>query len=126
MISHQYLENSKSNTAIEFYLPNSIEPPKSNGSIGGLLGVGWDIEEWLKEGNTKLPPFIVRVTGEVEEFYGGFVWNDSSKVEVIFSESAPAYPFKEPASFFGKIIKSIKDEISGVIDDFKEIGDLKL
>ncbi|MGB2762226.1 MAG: PQQ-binding-like beta-propeller repeat protein [Minisyncoccales bacterium] len=125
IISYHYLNSDKSEIIIEFYSPEAIEPPESKGSIGGLIGKSWDLEHWLKKGNEKLDPFIVRVNGGVDEVYGGYVWDESSRVEIIFSEPVPEYPFEpEPTSFWQKIKKAIENEISGMVQDFKDVFDV--
>ena len=80
LINYRYLGNDKSNIVEEFYCPEEVEPLKGTSSIMWLGRSPWDIEEWLERGNTKLSPFIVKITGGVNELYtGGFVWDDSSK-----------------------------------------------
>ena len=44
---------------VEFYSPNYVTPPQSLGRTP------WNFDSWRQEGNKKLPPFIVRVKGQV-------------------------------------------------------------
>ena len=122
ILSYHYLNNNKSEIIIEFYSPERVEPQKTTSSMLWVGRSSWDLEDWLKKGNEKLDPFTVKVKGKVDDFYGGYVWDESSKVEVIFSEQVPEYPFEpEPTSFWGKIKKAIENEVSGTVQDFKDV-----
>jgi hypothetical protein len=88
---------------IEIYSPGYIEPPNSNGS-SLIYGTYWEIEDWLKAGNTRLDPFVVRIKGRVSgDEKSGYLWDQSSfSVEVNFNEPIPEFNFKEP-SFLDKL-----------------------
>jgi len=125
IISYHYLNNNKSKVIIEFYSPERVEPQKATASMLWVGRSSWELEDWLKKGNEKLEPFIIRVKGEVDEVHGGYSWGESSTVEVTFSEPVPEYPFEpEPSSFWQKIKKAVENEISGVVKDFQDIFDV--
>lgn len=100
IITFKPAANNQGNMAVEIYSPSHIEPPLNKGSL--TTGTPWPISEWLGQGNTELPPFVLTIQGEVKktelDYYN---WTGSPRVEISFPENVPDLGFK-PLSFWEK------------------------
>ncbi|MCX6760099.1 MAG: lamin tail domain-containing protein [Candidatus Nealsonbacteria bacterium] len=98
---------------IEFYSPEFIEPPASRGS-SIILGNYWNEEEWVALKKDRVPPFIIRIKGDVEEKYGGYKWLDGTSLEVIFNEPVPEVIIP---TFMDMVKEKIKEKINDYLSN---------
>lgn len=92
---------------IEIYSPRPIEPPKSKGTVGIMVGT----PNALK---TNLPPFIVKIKGNVQEKIGYYSWQGTPKIGILFPKEVPDLGFK-PLSFFQRNMwKPLQEKIKEV------------
>lgn len=95
---------------IEFYSSEFIEPPLSRGS-SLLWGNFWNEDEWENLGQERVPPFIIRIKGDVIEEYNTYSWPESTSLEVIFDEPVPEV--KIPT-----LLEIVKEKIKEKIEDY--------
>ncbi|MCD6528247.1 lamin tail domain-containing protein [bacterium] len=126
ILTYKPLDDETGEVVIEIYVPDSLEPPLSEGSVGGVGGTPWDLSQWLKQGKEKLDPFVVKIQGKiVKNWYGGYSWVEKPSIEVTFSESVPRLEFsKKPISFWGRIkgfFKGLVNKLKGLSDHFERL-----
>lgn len=102
-------ENKKiSEVFIEFYSPEFIEPEGLRGH-DLMFGNYWNEEDWVSLKKDRIPPFIIRVNGDVEEKYANsYDWLDGYMFEVIFNEPVPEV---EIPTLADRIRDKIKEKI---------------
>ena len=93
---------------VEFYSPEFIEPEASRGH-DLMFGNYWNEDDWIALNKDRVPPFIVRVKGDVEEIYGGYNWSSGFSLEVIFNEPVPEVIIP---TFMDMVKEKIKEKIN--------------
>jgi len=93
VLIYQSLDSKHGKVAIRFYSPQPIEPPKSEGSIGGMKGTPHGVQG-------KLPPFIVEIQGRTENYQ----WIDHPSVKIDFPPIVADLGIK-PLTVWEKYIK---------------------
>ncbi len=111
---------------IKIYSPTRIKPPRNE---GGLSRNHWNQEEWIKGGNTTLPPFTINVKGEIiKGNYGGYRWISGPSIEIDLSSPVPEFELREltlinrELSSLNKALIAAKralEMVQGVIDTTK-------
>jgi len=102
---------------VEFYSPEEIEPEKSNcSSILWLKLSCWDFDYWRAQGNEKIPPFVIRIQGDIKkETEYIYIWKKTLSVEISFSEPMPEFPEEDKIleiPFLGSYYKEWSEKIS--------------
>ena len=108
IIIYKSLTPEKGKAQIRIYSPESIEPPKVEGSFGGMWGIYHEFEK-------DLSPFIVSIQGTVEKIgSSGFRWIDGPDISIDFPETVPDLGIK-PLGFWEKhFFKPIETEIKKI------------
>lgn len=88
---------------VKFYSPKPLKPPENQGSWGGSIIMYSELEH-------DLPPFIVDVQGEVEDYR----WTGKPEVNISFPEEVPDLGI-QPIGFWEKhLLKPIEGTIKEV------------
>ena len=115
IIVYRPLTPTRGEVGINIYSSDFIKTPLP------LSGYQWE------GGVEELPPFIVKISGEVEKSkttHYVYSWVKGPEINIDFSGPVPEFEFKEPG-FFDKLELSLNkvEVILGKIMDFVEIGD---
>ncbi|MBU3942668.1 lamin tail domain-containing protein, partial [Patescibacteria group bacterium] len=114
IIVYNPIEKNKGEVAIGIYSSKDINN-SSNTSGFESEGAGED-----------LPPFIIRIKGEVKKDGWNYIWTKGPEIDIIFDEKVPHFEFKEET--ISDKIESSLDKIKGFFgktsNKFKEAMDL--
>lgn len=119
LIIYKPLDAKSGKVEIRFYSLTSIEPTKSEGSIGYMTGTPHNLRH-------DLPPFIVEINGVVENYN----WTSQPSIKITFPETVPDFGIK-PLTFWERqllkplviTIKEIKVIITKVIGKSPKIAE---
>jgi len=112
IIVYRPMDKSSGEVAMEIYSSKTIDSPQAIDSPFPLLNFEWE------GGICKIPPFLVRIGGEVKKIWWGagfnYEWIVGPKIDIIFNEPVPSFTVKE--------VGIIEAQINNLEDWVKETG----
>jgi hypothetical protein len=123
IVIYKPLDLERGEVEIRFYSPDWIEPPKSQGWF--MTGIYHELEE-------NLPPFIVDIHGEVEDYR----WVDDPSIDISFPDYVPdlgikpvsrlekyvLQPLKEKIKETRVILERVVEKSGGIVEKTKSVG----
>jgi len=100
LVIYKPIDKKTGNFKINFYSPNFLSAPRNEGSIGMFSGMYTEL-------TSDLPPFIVSVQGEVEDF--NLV--RKPEMDIDFSPEVPDFGLKPSTLLERQIIKPVESTI---------------
>ena len=112
------IDDNKSEVVMRIYSPKKIIPPESYKGYG-------IIEGFLNELNPgdAIPSFIIEIRGIIRKSsMGEYGWNNSPKINLVFSENVPDFGLRPPSLVEKYVIAPIQEKIKEIGGIFSFLG----